>query len=367
MGLRDTLNTYRGKKVLVTGHTGFKGSWLSIWLHTLGAKVVGMALDPRTGKDNFALAGVSELLEADYREDIRDLGRVQAIFEQEQPEVVFHLAAQPLVLDSYRDPVYTYETNVMGTVNLLEACRNCPAVQAMVFITTDKCYDNKEWVYPYRENDSMGGYDPYSSSKGAAELLIDSYRNSFLRPRQKRVASVRAGNVIGGGDWSPNRIVVDLVEAIESGTSLEVRSPQAVRPWQHVLEPLSGYLLLAGKMMQSEQGYDEAWNFGPYLQSILPVSDLVERFLKQFGRGDWRDVSDPSRPHEAKLLMLDISKAIYRLGWRPVLTFEETVELTVDWYLEYKHRAVLDICQEQIERYLQLWESRNEKLQEMYS
>jgi len=366
MGLRELLDTYQGKKVLVTGHTGFKGSWLSIWLAAIGARTVGVALDPKHAEDNFRVAGVSELLESDYREDIRDLDRLKAIFEHEQPQVVFHLAAQPLVLDGYHDPVYTYETNIMGTVNVLEACRESTSVQAGVFITTDKCYDNKEWVYPYRENDSMGGYDPYSASKGAAELVIDSYRNAFLRAQKKAIASVRAGNVIGGGDWSANRIVVDLVKAIESERSLEVRSPAAVRPWQHVLEPLSGYLLLGAKMMHHEGAYDEAWNFGPYLQNILPVSELVDHFLKRFGKGSWKDVSDPSRPHEAKLLMLDISKAIYQLGWKPVLSFQETVALTVDWYAGFRNRPALDICRDQIDQYLHLWESRNEVFQEMY-
>lgn len=355
MGLKNLLEAYRNKKVLITGHTGFKGSWLTIWLHTLGAKVTGIALDPRHEKDNYVLSGIGSLMEKDYRQDIRDLEGVKAIFAREKPEIVFHLAAQPIVIDGYRSPVYTYETNVMGTVNLLEACRECSSVHTAVFITTDKCYDNKEWVYPYREIDPMGGFDPYSSSKGAAELIISSYRNAFLRGQNIDVASARAGNVIGGGDWSPYRIVVDLIKAIESGSPLEVRSPNAIRPWQHVLEPLSGYLLLGAKMTQEKGQYDEAWNFGPESQATFKVRDLVETLIDSYGAGEWIDRSDGDHLHEANLLSLDISKARNRLKWRPVLSFRETVEFTVDWYQNYSQTDVLELCRRQIQDYCDKW------------
>lgn len=351
----DFLDVYKDKRVLVTGHTGFKGSWLIVWLHALGARVIGIALDPNNKNDNFNLIGGSSLLEKDYREDIRDLQKIKAIFEAEQPEIVFHLAAQPIVLESYQAPVYTFETNVMGTVHVLEACRECPSVHTGVFITTDKCYDNKEWVYPYREIDPMGGYDPYSSSKGAAELVIASYRNSFFKSQNKHIASARAGNVIGGGDWASYRIVVDLIRAIESETVLEVRSPHAVRPWQHVLEPLCGYLSLGARMMQEPGKFDEAWNFGPEPSAFVQVRDLVDTMIRHYGTGRWIDRSGDQKPHEAGLLTLDISKAKNRLRWRPILTFEETVQYTVEWYKNYKQTDVLALVQRQIEDYCNKW------------
>ena len=360
MELTELLKPYRDRKVLITGHTGFKGSWLTIWLHALGARVVGVALDPATEKDNFRLSGIGALIGGDYRQDIRDLDKVKAIFEKERPEVVFHLAAQPIVLDSYKDPVYTYETNIMGTVNILEACRACPSVHTGVFITTDKCYDNKEWVFPYRETDPMGGYDPYSSSKGAAELIISSYRNSFLRSQKKEIASARAGNVIGGGDWSPHRIVVDLIKAIESDCPLEVRSPDAVRPWQHVLEPLSGYLLLGARMMTEKGKFDDAWNFGPEVHATFTVRELVNALIENFGSGEWIDRSEGKKLHEANLLSLDISKARNYLKWHPVLSFEETVRFTVEWYRNYSKTNVLELCRRQIQDYSNKWNSNTE-------
>jgi len=357
MGLKELRQSYQGKKVLVTGHTGFKGAWLTIWLNALGAKVVGVALAPRTEKDLYNLAGVESLTEKDYRQDIRDLAGIREVFEAEQPEVVFHLAAQAIVLDSYSDPVYTYETNVMGTVNLLEACRLTDSVRTAVFITTDKCYDNKEWVYPYRESDPMGGYDPYSSSKGACELIINSYRNSFFRKQQKDVASARSGNVIGGGDWSPHRLVVDLIRAIEANQPLEVRSPAAVRPWQHVLEPLSGYLLLGAKMMQQRNQFDDAWNFGPESNGAYQVRDLIELLVEYYGTGEWIDRSNGTHMHEANLLTLDISKAKNFLHWRPALDLKETVRLTVEWYKHYATENVQDLCRKQIQEYSNQWNS----------
>ena len=260
MGIDIFDNFYRGKRVLVTGHTGFKGSWLSIWLHELGAEVIGVAQDPFTVRDNFVLSGIGEKIKADLRADIRDGERIKAIFQEYQPEIVFHLAAQPLVRLSYDIPVETYETNVMGTIHVLEAVRSTDSVKVGVMITTDKCYENKEQIWGYRENEPMGGYDPYSSSKGAAEIAIASWRRSFFHPEQydkhgKSIASVRAGNVIGGGDWALDRIIPDCIKALESGAAIDIRSPKAIRPWQHVLEPLSGYMLLAQKMWDAPPDY----------------------------------------------------------------------------------------------------------------
>jgi CDP-glucose 4,6-dehydratase len=288
------------------------------------------------------------------------LNQIREIVEQEKPEILFHLAAQPIVLDSYNEPVYTYETNVMGTVNLLEVFRKTDSFKTGVFITTDKCYENKEWVFGYRETDPMGGFDPYSSSKGAAELAISSYRNSFFQDKNKNIASVRAGNVIGGGDWSPFRIVVDLVNAIEQNKPLEIRSPLAVRPWQHVLEPLGGYLLLGAKMIDQPGSFTEAWNFGPDQQSICNVKTLVNEILNQWGAGEWKDISDKVAKHEAKLLSLDISKARFYLNWKPVLDLQNTIEFTVDWYKNYKSTNVNELCLSQIEKYSNLWKLQSE-------
>jgi CDP-glucose 4,6-dehydratase len=355
----NSLEIYKGKKVLVTGHTGFKGSWLSLWLKSLGADIIGISLDPATERDNFILSNLGHQIN-DYRADIRNYQDIEKIVLKEQPEVLFHLAAQPIVLDSYENPVYTYETNVMGTINLLELFRKVPSFHTGVFITTDKCYDNKEWVYGYRETDPMGGFDPYSSSKGAAELAISSYRNSFFHEKNKNIASVRAGNVIGGGDWSPFRIVVDLVNAIEQNKPLEIRSPLAVRPWQHVLEPLGGYLLLGAKMMNEPGAYTEAWNFGPEQQNICNVKTLVSETINQWGQGEWKDVSANEGKHEAKLLSLDISKARFHLNWQPVLDLQKTIEYTVDWYKNYKSTDVNELCLSQIENYSYLWKLRSE-------
>lgn len=345
------LNTYKNIKVLVTGHTGFKGSWLVLWLKLLGAEVVGVALDPRTNKDNYVLSGIEQKI-TDYRVDIRNKEQLHEIIAKEKPEVLFHLAAQPIVLDSYNNPVETYETNIMGTVHLLEAFRNSESLHTGIFVTSDKCYENREWVWGYRENDPMGGHDPYSSSKGAAELVIQSYRQSFFSNSDKNIASVRAGNVIGGGDWSPFRIVVDLVKAIETGKPLEVRNPNATRPWQHVLEPLGAYLLLGAKMMEQPGRFDEAWNFGPESANIASVKALVESFIHTWGQGTWEDQSDAKKLHEANLLALDISKARHRLNWQPKLSFHKTVQYTVDWYKNYKTENVMNLCINQIKDYI---------------
>lgn len=360
-------NFYKGKRVLVTGHTGFKGSWLSIWLHELGAEVVGVALDPYSERDNYVLSGIGSKIKADIRADIRDGQKMKEIFAEYQPEIVFHFAAQPLVRLSYEIPVETYETNVMGTINVMEAIRhlnssnpsnssNHPCVGVM--ITTDKCYDNCEQLEGYVETDPFGGYDPYSSSKGACEVAIQSWRRSFFNPADYgkkhtvSLASVRAGNVIGGGDWAKDRIIPDCIRALETSKVIDIRSPKAVRPWEHVLEPLSGYMLLAQKMWNAPTEYCEGWNFGPESESVLTVWEIATAIINNFGFGELKDVSDPNALHEANLLMLNINKAKTRLGWNPRLNAKETAVLTSDWYKRYNAENVYDICVEEIESFL---------------
>ena len=357
MGVDIFNNFFRGKRVLVTGHTGFKGSWLSIWLHELGAEVIGVAQAPFTERDNFVLSGIGQRIKADIRADIRDGERIKEIFRQYQPEIVFHLAAQPLVRLSYDIPVETYQTNVMGTIHILEAIRFTDSVKVGVMITTDKCYENREQIWGYRENEPMGGYDPYSSSKGAAEIAIASWRRSFFHPgayekHGKSIASVRAGNVIGGGDWALDRIIPDCIKALEAGKPIEIRSPKAIRPWQHVLEPLSGYMLLAQKMWNDPVKYCEGWNFGPRAESITNVWDVASMVIENYGSGELQDLSDPDALHEAKLLMLDISKAKFQLGWEPRMSLGKCVQLVVDWYKRYKEEDAYTLCVEHIEKYL---------------
>ncbi len=347
---------WKNKKVLITGHTGFKGSWLSIWLNKLGADVVGYSLDPYSDLDNFNLSNIGNKI-TDIRGDIRDLDNVRKVFVKHQPEIVFHLAAQPLVRLSYQLPKDTYETNVMGTLNVIECIRNTEETKVGIMITTDKCYDNKEQIWGYRETDPFGGYDPYSSSKACAEILISSYRNSFMNPKDyekhgKAIASVRAGNVIGGGDWAIDRIIPDCIRALESNKPIQIRCPKAVRPWQHVLEPISGYMLLAEKLYENPVKYAEGWNFGPEYDSFSNVWDVAKKVVKEYGVGDIEDISNQDNPHEATLLFLDITKAKQELGWRPQLNIDETVQLTVDWYKRYKTENVFDICMEHIERFM---------------
>lgn len=350
-------NIYKDKTVLVTGHTGFKGSWLSIWLNEIGARVIGYSLDPYTEKDNFVLSGLSEKI-VDIRGDVRDKDSLKDTFDKYKPEFVFHMAAQPLVRLSYSIPVETYEVNVIGTINVLECIRNTPETKVGIMITTDKCYDNKEQIWGYKENDPLGGYDPYSSSKGAAEIAISSWRNSYFNPEKynehgKSIASVRAGNVIGGGDWAKDRIIPDCIRSIENNKAIEIRSPKAVRPWEHVLEPLSGYLLLGEKMYNEPTKFCEGWNFGPSLDSIVTVWEIATKVVETFGSGNLKDLSDPNALHEAKLLALDISKARFLLGWKPTLNIENTIELTVEWYKEYKDSNVYDLCVRQINKFLE--------------
>lgn len=347
---------YRGKRILITGHTGFKGSWLSIWLNELGAEVIGVSLDLNSEKDNYVLSGVGKRIKADLRADIRDGARMKEIFAEYKPKIVFHLAAQPLVRPSYEKPVETYETNVMGTINVLESIKATDSVKVGVMITTDKCYENKEQIWGYREEESMGGYDPYSSSKGAAEIAISSWRRSFFNPAEydkhgKSIASVRAGNVIGGGDWAKDRIIPDCIRALEAGMPIDIRSPHAIRPWQHVLEPLGGYMLLAKKMWEEPTKYCEGWNFGPRTESITNVWDVASKVIKYYGTGSLNDISDSNAPHEANLLMLDISKAKFRLGWEPRMNIDQTIKMTTDWYKNYMCENTYDLAVKQIGQY----------------
>ena len=348
---------YSGKRVLVTGHTGFKGSWLSIWLHELGAEVIGVANDPLTERDNYVLSGIGKKMKADIRADIRDRSKLKKIFLEYRPEIVFHLAAQPLVRLSYDIPVETYETNVMGTIHVMEAIRFTDSVKVGIMITTDKCYENREQIWGYRENEPMGGYDPYSSSKGATEIAIASWRRSFFNPTQytkhnKSIASVRAGNVIGGGDWALDRIIPDCIRALEVGQTIDIRNPRAVRPWQHVLEPLSGYMLLAQKMWNEPIKYCEGWNFGPKLESISTVWEVATKIVEEYGDGELKDMSNMNALHEANLLMLDISKAKFQLGWEPRMNIDQCISLVIDWYKKYVSQSVYSLCVEEIEKYL---------------
>lgn len=328
----------RGKRVFLTGHTGFKGSWLALWLHRLGATVYGYSLPPPTEPSNYVLSNVRSVLVGETIGDVRDRGLMRDALAAFQPEVVFHLAAQPLVRDSYAQPFETFEVNVMGTASVLDAVRELKRPCAVVCITTDKCYENREQVWGYRECDPMGGHDPYSASKGAAEILIASYRRSFFNPSAigqhgVQLASARAGNVIGGGDWARDRIVTDMVAALVAGRPVPVRNPHAIRPWQHVLEPLSGYLALASAMLtNADPKWSEGWNFGPFSGTELPVGKLADAFVQAWGNGEWVDQSSPGQPHEASILRLSIEKAGWQLGWHPSWNCVKMVEKTARWY-----------------------------------
>ncbi|HEY5993160.1 MAG TPA: CDP-glucose 4,6-dehydratase [Gallionellaceae bacterium] len=331
---------WRGKRVLLTGHTGFKGSWLSLWLQSLGAEVTGYALKPPTTPSLFEVANVGAGMTSIIG-DIRDLALLSKVFAEHQPEIVVHMAAQPLVRYSYQEPVETYSTNVMGTVNLLEAVRQSGSVRAVVIVTSDKCYENREWVWGYRENEPMGGYDPYSNSKGCAELVTSAYRNSYFHPEKYTehrvaIASARAGNVIGGGDWAADRLIPDILRAIAQGQAVNIRSPHAIRPWQHVLEPLSGYLLLAEKLYTEGATHAEGWNFGPNDEDAKPVQWIVERLTRAWGEGASWKLDGGNHPHEAHYLKLDCSKAKARLDWQQRWHLARTLEAIVEWHRAYR-------------------------------
>lgn len=342
---------WRGKRVFLTGHTGFKGSWLSLWLQSMGAQVHGFALMPPTEPALFDAAGVAQAMSSTIG-DIRDYQAVLAAMKACQPEIVLHLAAQPLVRYSYQAPVETYATNVMGTVHVLEAARQIGGVRAIVNVTTDKCYENQEWVWGYREDEPMGGYDPYSNSKGCSELVTSAYRRSFFQNTGIALASARAGNVIGGGDWAADRLVPDILRAFEKKQPVVIRNPHSTRPWQHVLEPLSGYLVLAEKLFEEGQAFAEGWNFGPREEDARPVSWIVEHMVNGWAEGSSWQLDGSEHPHEANYLKLDISKARARLAWKPRWSLDVALEHIMSW-----HRAwlagenVRTICLRQIEEY----------------
>jgi len=339
---------WAGKRVLMTGHTGFKGSWLSLWLQSMGAELHGLALAPPTTPALFEEAGVGEGM-ASTLGDIRDYSTVLAAMEACRPDVIFHLAAQPLVRYSYQAPVETYATNVLGTVHVLEAARQVGSARAIINVTTDKCYENREWFWSYRENEAMGGYDPYSSSKGCAELVTSAYRRSYFQGSGIALASVRAGNVIGGGDWALDRLVPDILRAFEANQPVVIRNPHAIRPWQHVLEPLSGYLMLAERLYESGQTYAEGWNFGPHEDDARPVQWIVEYLAEKWGNGASWQFDGSHHPHEANYLKLDISKANHSLGWKPQWNLTTALEQIVEWHLMWLNKQnAREICMRQI-------------------
>lgn len=345
---------WSGRPVLITGHTGFKGSWLTLWLSRLGADLSGFSLEPPTTPSMFDLSAGDRI--ADNRGDVRDLSALKTCLAAVRPKVVFHMAAQSLVRASYREPVATYATNVMGTVNLLESVRETDSVEAVIVVTSDKCYENREWIWPYRESDPMGGHDPYSNSKGCAELVTASYRASFFSDdaaRRCRIATGRAGNVIGGGDWSQDRLVPDIVRGFAASRSVEIRNPAAIRPWQHVLEPLAGYLRLA-EMLCTPEGHSfaEGWNFGPAIQDCQPVSSVVDRLAAVWGRGAAWHLSGTPGAHEANYLKVDASKAQARLGWQGRLGLAEALSWTAEWYqAQLDGTPALDLTLDQIVRF----------------
>ncbi len=358
------LHSWNGRRVLVTGHTGFKGAWLCLWLARLGARVAGLALPPRTDRDVYVSAGVEAEVESIIA-DVRDADAVARAVRQTKPDVVFHLAAQPLVRASYSNPVATYAVNVMGTAHVLEAVRQCEDVQAVVSVTTDKCYDNREWTWGYREIDPLGGDDPYSSSKAAAELVTAAYRRSFFtHGAGVAVASARAGNVIGGGDFSPDRLIPDAVRAFEQGRSVLIRRPGSVRPWQHVLEPLGGYILLAEHLLRQGSRFATAYNFGPSDDDARPVREVMDVLARVWGEpARWHtDANGQNGPHEAALLRLDCSRARQQLGWRPILGLETALTWTAQWYralLDGESSAgMLQLTLGQIEQYLSAAQGR---------
>jgi CDP-glucose 4,6-dehydratase len=347
---------WRGKKVFLTGHTGFKGSWMSLWLERLGAKVTGYSLPPPTTPSLFETASVAAGMRS-ITGDVCDLPHLKQAVGESEPEIVFHMAAQSLVRASYQDPILTYRTNVMGTANLLESIRTAKSVRAVVVITTDKCYENRNWVWGYREIDRLGGHDPYSNSKACAELVVSAYRDSFFQHGGDHacplaLASARAGNVIGGGDWARDRLIPDAIRSFAEGRSLKIRNPQATRPWQHVLEPLRGYLMLAQSLNEQGSAFASAWNFGPKPDDAQPVRWIVERIVSSWSSPATWEIDGGEHPHEAQMLQLDWSKAAQQLGWRPALDVADALALTIDWYCDFLGgKNAREKCLEQIAAY----------------
>ena len=346
---------WKGKKVFITGHTGFKGSWLCLWLHQLGACVTGYSLEPPTTPSLFKLAGVDKLI-ASINGDVRDRKKLAQCVSDAKPEIVFHLAAQPLVRDSYKIPVDTYEINVMGTVNILESIRLYrDTVRAFVNVTTDKVYENREWLWGYRENEPLGGYDPYSNSKACSELVTAAYRNSYFNSIENNkvgIATARAGNVIGGGDWALDRIVPDCIRALLKSEPVLVRNPHSIRPWQHVLDPLSGYLLLCQKLCEQGQSFTEAWNFGPDNEDAVSVAQLVQILCEKWGKGASYNVTRTDGPHEAAFLKLDCTKTTVKIGWLPKWSVTQAVDAVVNWTKRYSHGDnIQTVCLDQLEQY----------------
>lgn len=352
-------NFWQGKRVFLTGHTGFKGSWMALWLQSLGAEVIGYALDPPTTPSLFVSARVTGGMRS-IAGDVRDLDHLRQVFATSTPDIVFHMAAQPLVRYSYHNPVETYATNVMGTVNLLEAVRHSESVRAVVVVTSDKCYENQEWAWGYREHEAMGGHDPYSNSKGCAELVTSAYRRSFFAAAQEgrptvAVGSGRAGNVIGGGDWAADRLIPDIIRAFSQGLPVNIRNPHAIRPWQHVLEPVSGYMLLAERLWDADPQFASGWNFGPSDDDTQPVQWIVDHMARLWGDGARWELDAAPAPHEAHYLKLDCSLARGRLGWRPRLNLAQALDWTIEWYRACLHEEDMrDVTETQIRRYEEL-------------
>jgi CDP-glucose 4,6-dehydratase len=331
-------NIYHNKKVLITGHTGFKGSWLALWLSQMGAKITGYSLQPHTSPNHFQLLGLNI---TSVIGDIRDADKLKQIFTEQQPEIIFHLAAQAIVRLSYREPVETFSSNVIGTVNVLEAARTCDSIRAVVIVTSDKCYENREWPWAYREIDALGGYDPYSASKGCAEIVTSCWQNSFFNSKdygkthQTLLASARAGNVIGGGDWAADRLIPDIMRAVNQNEKVKIRNPQTIRPWQHVMEPLNGYLLLGQKLLEGRKEFAETWNFGPSEEGNITVGEIVHQAKRVWPKIDYEIDQSLNQPHEAGMLRLDCSKARTKLEWIPVWTSQNTIEKTAQWYRDF--------------------------------
>ena len=343
-------DSFKGKKILVTGHTGFKGAWLSLWLKRLGANVVGYSLPPRTDPNLFTLTGLENHLEH-HKGDVRDFTHLSKIVQSVKPDIVFHLAAQSLVLDGYERPQETFATNAIGTVNVLEACRHSPSIRAIIIVTTDKCYENRNWLWGYRENDRLGGKDPYSASKAMAELASAAYHASFLKGKIP-MATVRCGNVIGGGDFSSHRLLPDCLRALINRQPVPVRNPKSIRPWLHVLDSLYGYLKLADALLTRGEDLSGAWNFGPLVGDSITVQEMVEYVIETWGGGDWIDNSQKDAPVEMEILKLNWEKAAKELGWKPHYCWKRAIEETVSWYRDYDAQSNLfETCMQQIEKY----------------